>query len=111
MNLTTIKVLYRDRNLALWGIPYKMKTYEECGGGRGQEPRDLDNAGNHKGWIYLGNPGWYGAMSPEEQIQIKNFLEDQDPPGSYPEWCEVYPCPPHTSPVGPTWNTSSIHHG
>lgn len=67
-DLSRIRVLFLDPNLGLWGIPYGMRRDV------GQAPRDLYRAGNTKGWIYLGHPGWYGSMSNERVKEVKEFL-------------------------------------
>lgn len=68
LHLETVVVLYRDGNLQLWGVPYRMR--ESCG----QAPRHLQQAGNTRGWIWLGAPGWYGAMIPLERGELDTFL-------------------------------------
>jgi hypothetical protein len=96
-----LDVLYRDRNLGLWGIPYKMRP--------GQSPRDLKDAHDnyrwpapgHYGpkrislddWVYLGHPGWYGSMTPAKQEAVKAFLaQHRDSIPGYPhEWSELEP--------------------
>lgn len=86
MNLNTIRVLWRQPDLmALWGIPYAMRP--------GQSPRDLwigrlvpdrtfvgygkhvYRPGPREGWIWLGQPGWWGNLSSEAQAAIVAFLE------------------------------------
>lgn len=79
-DLNSIVVLYRDDNLGLWGIPYEMRRDV------GQEPRHLARAGNTKGWIYLGHPGWWGSIPRDDQARIKAFLKDVDLPGHPHEW-------------------------
>ena len=44
-DFTTIRVLYRDNNLTLWGIPYDMRP--------GQAPRDLQRAYADYEWISI----------------------------------------------------------
>jgi len=91
--LSSILVLYRDGNLQLWGIPYKMRP--------GQSPRDLQRAYEewtqprygHYGaprikldWIWLGSPGWWGSMTPERRAEVEAFLaehRDEIPMGFY----------------------------
>lgn len=80
IDLNSIKTIYRDANLALWGIPYKMRSEV------GQQPRDLDRARNTKGWVYLGSPGWWGTISREDQAAIKEWFAGIDVPGSWYEW-------------------------
>lgn len=80
IDLSSIKTIYRDANLALWGIPYRMRSEV------GQQPRDLDRARNTKGWVYLGSPGWWGTISREDQAAIKEWLAGIDVPGSWYEW-------------------------
>ena len=83
-DLDTIVVLFmRPDTLTLYGIPYPMNREV------GQEPRHLWNAGNTKGWIYLGEPGWFGSMTPERIEEVKAFrakYADQLPQNPY-EWC------------------------
>lgn len=95
--LGSIRVLYRDSNLALWGIPYDMRP--------GQSPSDLKRAhdlyipppyGTYGSkqisladWIYLGSPGWYGNLSAEQISSIKSYLNGLDAtliPRGYNEW-------------------------
>ncbi len=85
MNLSDIVVLYLDRNFQLWGIPYSMRPH--CG----QTPRHLQDAGNTKGWIWLGGSGWFGSMSATDQEQVREFLATQgsNVPGSPYEWAIV----------------------
>jgi hypothetical protein len=97
--LDTVQVLYRDREMQLWGIPYKMRP--------GQQPRDLQDAHHdyvpprygHYGskqtsiadWIWLGSPGWWGHYNKEQQEDIKDFLKmnrEYVPQGPY-EWSEL----------------------
>jgi len=66
-DLDTIRVLYRrDDSLELFGVPYKMRP--------GQGPKDIFRAGNAKGWVWLGGPGWWGSMTKGEQALVKAFL-------------------------------------
>lgn len=102
-NLAKIRVLYRNLDtLALWGIPYDMRADV------GQQPRDIERARErsndglfrhhpstiprpeyqdpHEGWIWLGQPGWWGpydAGSPE-RLAIEAFLAGL-PKGAIPE--------------------------
>lgn len=100
MNLGVVKVLYRDRDLALWGIPYLMRP--------GQSPRDLKDAhddwrplppGHYGGmkrpdlsdWIWLGSSGWFGSMTREQIQEVKTFLDENKellPMNPY-EWSEL----------------------
>lgn len=73
--LESIKILFMAPDtLALYGIPYLMR--EDVG----QEPRHLWEAGNTKGWVYLGYPGWfYGstedhALAEAFKAKHKNIL-------------------------------------
>lgn len=82
-NLARIRVLFRDADtLSLWGLPYEMRL--------GQAPRDVHR--NHRGeWIWLGQPGWFGSMTPEERRAVEEFLaahDDKIPRGAY-EWCTL----------------------
>lgn len=83
--LSRIQTLYMDRNLSLWGIPYKMRK------DIGQAPRHIQDAGNTKGWIYLCNPGWFGNRTDEDVKEIKAYLERvaEFLPHNAFEWCEV----------------------
>lgn len=84
-DLDKIVVLWRQPDtLALWGIPYAMR--ESCQ----QTPYDLwrvahshrapmSRAGqvkrvNISDWIWLGQPGWYGAMLPKERTAVEVWL-------------------------------------
>jgi hypothetical protein len=64
--LETIRVLYRDLNLSLWGLPYNLRP--------GQAPRNLQDAGNTAGWIWLGSPGWFGGMTIAEMDEVREYL-------------------------------------
>ena len=77
--LSTIKVLYRDSNGVLWGIPYFLR--------HGQSPRDLE-AHPQRSWIYLGSThvarggqekgravGWFGSSTGTDIRSIKDFLQ------------------------------------
>jgi len=84
--LSTIKILFRTPDdLSLYGIPYKMRP------DIGQEPRHLWKAGQTKGWIWLGTPGWYGSMSNDDVAAVKAFLAKHkgDVPGGPYEWTEL----------------------
>lgn len=98
-DLRSVRVLYRDRNLQLWGIPYDLRP--------GQSPRDLFDSrtepvlGTHYGqarsapgpradWIWLGAPGWYSTMSPGERNETKAFLAGLDVPKNAHEWTRVH---------------------
>jgi len=90
-DLDQIKVLYRDRNCQLWGIPYRMRP--------GQSPMHLWNARavnqniNLDDWRWLGTLGWYGSMTKDEQEQTKAFLTPlRDAgwlPGNPHEWVDL----------------------
>jgi hypothetical protein len=96
-DFTKIRILYRDGNLQLWGIPYLLRP--------GQSPRDIQRAheeyvppryGHHGGrrsvgtgdWIWLGTPGWYGSYSDADVVLIKTFLKvhANDVPGNHYEY-------------------------
>lgn len=99
--LEDIKVLYRDANLNLWGIPYRMRP--------GQSPTDLFKANReyvaplpgHYGskqvslddWRWLGSPGWYGTLTKDEQVAVTAFLapwrDSGWVPGGYREWTDL----------------------
>ena len=115
-NLAQIRVLYRQPDtLALWGIPYDMRADV------GQQPRDIERARErsnnekvwrigrpypipanpyqdpHEGWIWLGQPGWWGpyeAGSPE-RLAVEAFLAGL-PAGAVPggpcEWTRLGDC-------------------
>ena len=86
--LASVRVLYRDRNLQLWGIPYEMRP--------GQAPRHLQDAGNTTGWIWLGSPGWYGHMSKDEQEIVRDYLARSEIRPAIPlwwfEWSDLTEC-------------------
>lgn len=84
-DLDKIVVLWRQPDtLALWGIPYAMRN--ECQ----QTPYDLWRAAheyrapstragqakrvNLSDWIWLGSPGWWGGLLPEERTAIEVWL-------------------------------------
>jgi len=93
VDLSKIRVLYRDVNMQLWGIPYDMRE--------GQSPRDLQRAyeqyvpprpghyGSKRielGWTWLGSPGWWGSMSKARRAEVEDFLawfKDAVPSGFY----------------------------
>jgi hypothetical protein len=98
-SLDSVRVLYRDGNMQLWGIPYKMRP--------GQQPRDLERAHHDyvpprygyygskqisiSDWIWLGSPGWWGGLSNRSIAETKDFLEEYReyvPRGPY-EWSEL----------------------
>lgn len=83
MDLSNIRVLYRDLNCQLWGIPYDLRSQ--------QSPRDLERAGNTQGWIWLGSPGWWGSMSKDDQHSCQSFLTQHTEiiPGNPYEWDTV----------------------
>lgn len=107
MDLSKIVVLYRDRNLQLWGIPYRMR--EEIGqtprhlqepGGRsgplpagwyGSQSREEQSAHNTRDWVWLGSPGWFGSMSAADMEQVKAYLQAHkaDVPRGFFEWSYV----------------------
>ena len=86
MNLASIRVLWRDRNGGLWGIPYGMRP--------GQSPHNLWDSttlvrlntngmdlghrtpapGPRPGWIWLGGAGWYGSMTADQIQAVQAFL-------------------------------------
>jgi len=97
--LSSIRVLFRAPDaLTLWGIPYEMRP--------GQSPRHLLDAyrtwvaprpghyGSNQiklGWIYLGEPGWFGSMSRARRAEVDAFLskhKDDIPQGPY-EWTRL----------------------
>jgi len=83
-DLRTIRVLFRAPDaLTLWGIPYDLRP--------GQAPIHLwksEHSSARRGWIYLGEPGWYGSLSRERIDQIKAFLAEHKDlvPGNPYEW-------------------------
>lgn len=100
-DLDKIVVLWRQPDLmALWGIPYAMR--EDCG----QTPKHLWDARNRdirrpvrsgvyhskpvdlSDWIWLGQPGWWGSILPEEQNAIRVWLSPLEILGLIP----VSPC-------------------
>lgn len=104
--MTTIRVLWRRPDtLTLYGIPYSMRP--------GQSPRDLyegrrsadtiaraqgyhgatmRSPGPLDGWIYLGEPGWYGNRTEAQRREIDRFLSclsrDEIPSGPS-EWIDL----------------------
>ena len=67
----TIRVLYRDANLSLWGVPYNLRP--------GQSPRHIQDAGNARDWIWLGSPGWFGGMTIAEMDEVRAYLAKLGP--------------------------------
>jgi len=84
-DLEGIEVLWRQPDtLSLWGIPHGMRP--------GQSPRDLWEAGNVSGWVWLGAPGWWGTASTFRRTGIERFMTRFDPgaiPGGPYEWITV----------------------
>lgn len=104
-SLDSIVALYRAPDtLTLWGIPYRMR--EDVG----QQPGDLYRASRwywgldldtrstryarpthdpKRDWIYLGSPGWFGTLKPDEIEAIKAFLAQHTAviPQGPNEWC------------------------
>lgn len=88
--LAGVKALFRQPDsLGLWGVPYEMRPR--------QQPGDLWRAGNTKGWVYLGHPGWWGSLERSDQEAIKAFLEPYERaglvPGSAYEWSRAADLP------------------
>jgi hypothetical protein len=101
--LASIRVLWRQPDtLTLWGVPYEMKAHV------GQQPYDLwrarrDHVPPRSGaygapaldlsdWIYLGEPGWFGACSREEIASIGLWLAslpNDAIPGGPCEWTRL----------------------
>ena len=85
--LCTIRVLYRGADsMDLWGIPYGMRP--------GQGPKDILDR-YRDAWIWLGSPGWFGAMDPASIERVKAFVASCGPDvpcGPY-EWCYIAPPP------------------
>lgn len=81
--LREVQVLWRQPDtMALWGIPYGMRP--------GQSPYDLHRAGNTRGWIWLGSPGWWGSLSRKDQEEIQSWLATlEDIPQGPAEWVDV----------------------
>lgn len=81
MNLESIKILWRqhDGPMSLWGIPYDLRP--------DQSPKDLFEAENTSGWVWLGTPGWWGHLTKPEIEEIEKFLYSvwalPDCPGEY----------------------------
>ena len=100
-DLDKIKVLFRDKNLQLWGIPYRMRPNTN------QQPADIKRAHDEyvwpipgsygpkqvsiSDWVWLGSPGWWGDMSKERQAQVKEFLAAHQDlvPQNWNEWSEI----------------------
>lgn len=98
--LASIRVLYRGKDLVLWGIPYGMRS--------GQNPSDLERAHdnyvplpygtygskqiNLEDWVYLGSPGWYGHLNAQEISSVKSYLSKLDAtliPQNHYEWVDL----------------------
>lgn len=96
-DLDKIVVLWRQPDLlALWGIPYAMR--EGCG----QTPKHLWDARERdmrrpfrsgvyqskpvdlSDWIWLGQPGWWGSLLPEERAAIEVWLSPLEMLGLVP---------------------------
>jgi len=77
-DLSSIRVLYRDTHLSLWGIPYNLRP--------DQQPKDISSA-YRSDWIWLGSPGWWGNMPPERRIEVERWLSTVPYiPGNPYEW-------------------------
>jgi hypothetical protein len=98
IDLSTIRILWRQPDtMTLWGVPYLMRE--------GQQPGDIWRARQARGWarpadygsaqvsladwIYLGEPGWWGHMSTEDQDAAEAWLVGREVPGNPCEWCVV----------------------
>jgi hypothetical protein len=92
-SLSAIRILYRDQNLTLWGLPFLLRA--------GQSPKDLDDAGNRGGWIYLGATsvrdnavvGWFGGLVGVRRFEVSAYLlarRDAIPMNHF-EWTETGP--------------------
>ena len=100
-DLNKLKIIFRDKNLQLWGIPYRMRPNSN------QQPADIKRAHDEwvpsgpgsygpkqvsiSDWVWLGSPGWWGDMSKERQAQVKEFLAAHGDmvPMNWNEWSEI----------------------
>ncbi len=100
MDLSTIKVLWRQPGtMALWGLPYDMRPgqtpYDLWKAHRDYEPPPPGWYGSKQislaDWVYLGSPGWHGAIPQDEQVAIQAFLEahKDDVPHGPCEWTRI----------------------
>jgi len=86
--LQTIRTLWRQPDtMTLWGLPYRMRPggsqtpYHLFKAERDwKRPRFDDRIGPRQidlsDWIYLGEPGWWGSRTREEQGHISKFLDE-----------------------------------
>lgn len=100
--LSTIRILFRaPDHLSLYGVPYDMRPGQSPGdlwrAVRDWQPLPLGRLGgarrpNLDDWIWLGQPGWWGSLTPERQAEIKAFLDkhrEEIPQGPY-EWSRIH---------------------
>lgn len=86
--LATVRVLWRQPDLmTLWGLPYEMRvgqspydlwksttTEDTVRSASGWHGARLPAPGPRPGWLWLGQPGWWGHLTPEERAAIEDFL-------------------------------------
>jgi hypothetical protein len=96
--LKTVKILFRAPDtLTLYGIPYGMRPGQQPGdlwrAHRDYVPPKLGHYGPNQidiaDWIWLGTPGWFGNMNPEEIQTVQAFLAEKKVPGNPYEWDEL----------------------
>jgi hypothetical protein len=98
--LSSIRILFMAPDtLTLWGIPYDMRPGQQPGdlwrAYRDWQPSDPRYFGGARmpklGWIYLGQPGWYGSMGPERVAEVKAFRAKHkgEVPESPNEWVRL----------------------
>lgn len=84
VDLEAIKVLFlAPDTLTLHGIPYDMRP--------GQQPGDLWRALRTEGWLWLGQPGWWGHLDRTEIALVKAWLAKhaEEVPQNPCEWSRV----------------------
>jgi hypothetical protein len=122
IKLETIRVLWRQPDLmSLWGIPYAMrpgqsprqlwesrKMPDTAAQAAGYYGRTISDPGPREGWIWLGQPGWWGRYDKATQDAITAFLEPLRAAGVVPtgpaEWSDVT-VELHAQKPAPDWQT------
>lgn len=78
-DLTTILIIYRENDtMSLWGITERMRP--------NQQPADLlTNRNARASWIWLGSPGYWGALTLRERTKREAFVKTWRQRGAVPE--------------------------
>jgi hypothetical protein len=106
--LASIKILWREPDLmTLWGIPYGMREevhqnpndlmrgyYKRVDGFydamcKATYPKAAYPKDPREDWIYLGSPGWFSHLSPEDIRLIEDWIKTVEVPGYPGEWVKL----------------------